>query len=73
MHRTQVLLEDWQYEALKQQAERQQKSLSSLLRETLNNTLLPRSRRKRTFRDLEGIGKDSAFSGRDHDEAIYGR
>ena len=39
MHRAQVLIEDWQYEALKSIAAREGRSISMLLREVLSHHL----------------------------------
>ena len=39
MHRTQILLEEWQYEALKSRADRQGKSLSELIRDLVSGCL----------------------------------
>jgi len=75
MQRTQILLDDWQYEALKAQAERQGRSMSELLREMLDSALAKdRARGRRpALDDIRGIGQDRAARGRNHDEFLYGR
>lgn len=73
MHRTQIILEDWQYQTLRARAEREGRSLSDLVRELLHEALArpPKSRRGR-LKDIEGVGEDSAAYGRDHDRFLYG-
>ena len=75
MQRTQILLDDWQYEALKAQAERQGRSMSELLREMLDSALDQNAGRTgdTTLDDIRGIGRDRAARGRDHDEFLYGK
>ena len=70
-HRTQLLLEPWQYSALKALAEREGVSISDLVRRILSRRLRPRSTR-RGFRAMAGIGRDRKASGRDHDRWLYG-
>lgn len=73
MHRTQILLEDWQYEALKARAQREGRSLSDLLREIVTSQI-GRRRRPATSRlaQIEGLGSDPKASGREHDRFLYG-
>lgn len=74
MHRTQLLLETWQYEALKTAAEQQGRSISAVVREILSRHLSARRRgAKRGLADLEGIVEDRAASGREHDRFLYGQ
>lgn len=74
MHRTQLLLETWQHEALKAVAEQQGRSISAVVREILSRHLNARRRRaKRGLQDLEGIVDDRDATGRDHDRFLYGR
>ena len=73
MRRTQIMLEDWQYEALKAQAERQGRSMSELLREMLDASLGKEPARAPGLEDIRGIGADSKASGRRHDEFLYGK
>lgn len=73
MQRTQIMLEDWQYEALKAQAERQGRSMSELLREMLDASLGKEPSRTPGLKDIRGIGADRKGSGRRHDEFLYGK
>jgi hypothetical protein len=72
-HRTQILLEDWQYGALKSLAESEGVSLSDMVRRILTQRLRPRASRRRGLRTIAGIGRDPKASGRDHDRWLYGR
>lgn len=71
-HRTQVLLEPWQYGALKALADREGISMSDMIRRILTRQLRPRSRGTRGLRTIAGIGRDRKASGRDHDRWLYG-
>jgi plasmid stability protein len=75
MQRTQILLDDWQYEALKAQAQRQGRSMSELLREMLDSALARDQARGRkpALADMRGIGRDRSARGRHHDEFLYGK
>lgn len=74
MHRTQLLLEEWQYEALRTRAEREGRSLSALVREILRISLAspPPDYRRGRLAEIEGIGEDKATYGEDHDHYLYG-
>ena len=73
MHRTQLLLEDWQYEALLARAEREGRSMSDLIREILKASLTPSPRSKlNRLAKIEGIGEDAEAYGEDHDRHLYG-
>lgn len=76
MTRTQLLLEPWQLEALRSAAQREGESVSGLVRRILSRHLAPPSGRAAIraprLADALGIFDDPAFSGRDHDAAIYG-
>lgn len=73
MHRTQLLIEDWQYESLRARAEREGRSLSDLVREILDSVLTsPAQHRRHRLSDIEGIGEDSGAYGDDHDRHLYG-
>ena len=73
MHKTHVFLEDWQYEALRTQAAREQRTISALIRELLTWHL---SENQETARQrlavIEGIGMDAHATGREHDAFLYG-
>ena len=70
MHRTQILLEQWQYDALRARAEREGRSMSDLIREILHKALNP-DKDKRRLTDIEGIGEDTQTTGRKHDQTLY--
>ena len=73
MHRTQLLLEEWQYEALRARAEREGRSLSALIREILHISLAPSSpASRRGLEEIKGIGEDAGVYGKDHDRYLYG-
>ncbi len=70
MYRTQVMLEEKQYEFLKRLSQGKKKSMSQILREILDGY----SRKTKDFSliSISGIGEDSLASGRDHDKWLYG-
>lgn len=70
MHRTQISLEDWQYQVLRARAEQEGRSISDLVREILRTALV--SHRKEGLEDIEGIGEDASAYGRQHDRFLYG-
>jgi len=73
MHRTQILLDEWQYAALKARAQREGRSMSEVLRDLLSAQLgAPRSA-ARELAVIEGIGNDRRASGREHDRILYGK
>lgn len=76
VHRTQILLEERQYEALAALARRSGQGLSALIRQAVDRLLgVKRERRKSGgLRALCGIvsGRPGP-SGRDHDRVLYGR
>ena len=71
MHRAQVLIEDWQYEALKSIAAREGRSISMLLREVISHHLSG-EHPERSLDAIEGLGDDPHASGREHDRFLYG-
>lgn len=71
-HRTQILLETWQYGALKSLAAREGASLSDMVRRILTQRLRPRRSRGDGLRVIAGIGRDRQAAGRDHDRWLYG-
>lgn len=72
MHRTQVILEDWQYQALRARAEHEGRSISALVREILRTALSgPPERGGSPLQEIEGVGEDAAAYGRDHDRFLY--
>ena len=74
MHRTQLLLEDWQYESLKLRAERDGESISELVRKVLSAYLGDEaSAAKKRLRSLRGLISDEDARGKDHDRFLYGK
>lgn len=74
MHRTQILLDDWQYEVLKSRAERERRSLSSLVREILGEQLAKKGARSTDpLEKFEGVADCTAAYGRGHDDVLYGK
>jgi len=72
MHRSQILLENWQYETLKARAEQQGQSISEVVREILAQHLtLDHERRLAKLRAVEGLGDAENINGRDHDIYLY--
>ena len=74
MHTTQIVLEDWLYEALQTQAEIERRSVSEIVKEVLagylsGNPVLARQR----LASMEGIGADAQASGFNHDDFLYDR
>ncbi len=72
-HRTQVLLEEWQYGTLKRMAEGEGVSLSGMLRKILTSHLRPPPSPRRGLQAIAGIGRDSEASGKAHDRWLYGQ
>jgi hypothetical protein len=71
MHRTQLLIEEWQYEALKGLSARHQRSISDVVREILMRHLRkPRRAARARLMALKGIGSDPGATGRDHDKVL---
>jgi predicted transcriptional regulator len=72
MHRTQILLDDRQYQRMKNLAEREGRSLSSLVRDAVTMFLERKTRRPATkLAEIAGIGDDPDCRGRDHDDFLY--
>ena len=71
-HRTQILLEDWQYGALKNLAERAGVSISEMVRRLITRRLRPSRSRRGGLQAIAGIGRDPKASGKDHDRWLYG-
>lgn len=73
MYRSQIVLEDWQHEALKSLAERKGKSISEVVREILSEQLEEFRRSSKTgLMRIEGLGHAPDVAGRDHDTYLYG-
>jgi hypothetical protein len=72
MHKTQVVLEDWQYEALQTLAEQERRSISDLVREMLTRYLIGNHEMAlQRLAAMEGIGADAQASGEDHNAFLY--
>ena len=73
MHRTQIMIEEWQYQRLRARAEREGRSMSHLIREILGKALeSSNSRAADKLRRMEGIAEDGADYGEQHDKILYG-
>ena len=78
MHRTQILLEQEQYESLQAEAARSAKSLGGLIRELLDNALSERRKAMARrggapgLRELGGFFSKPDVLARDHDTHLYG-
>lgn len=78
MHRTQLLLENWQYEALKTRARREGKTLSQWVRDMLHSALArsttsSRVKKSKGIWAICGIVHDpQGPSSEDHDRVLYG-
>ncbi|WP_158675230.1 FitA-like ribbon-helix-helix domain-containing protein [Thiohalobacter thiocyanaticus] len=72
MHRTQIILEDWQYQVLRARAEREGRSMSAVVRDILQTALSPPAGQKSRLGEIGGMGEDTASYGRDHDQYLYG-
>jgi plasmid stability protein len=72
MHKTQVMLEDWQYEALLTLAAEEHRSISDLVREMLTRYLVGNHEiARQRLAAMEGIGADAHATGEDHDAFLY--
>ncbi|MBI3940882.1 MAG: hypothetical protein HY315_08610 [Acidobacteria bacterium] len=72
MHRTQIILEEWQYQTLRTRAEQEGRSISAVVREILRTVLDRPPHRKSQLRGIEGVGEDRSAYGRAHDRFLYG-
>lgn len=72
MHRTQIIIEDWQYQALRARSEQENRSISDLVRDILRQALAQPSRGKGGLAEIEGVGEDAVAYGRSHDRFLYG-
>ena len=72
MHRTQILLDEWQYERLKAAAQGEGRSLSDMIREAVDRYFeVNRAGLTPGLERIAGIGADPEASGRDHDLLLY--
>jgi len=75
-HRTQISLEDWQYQAILELSKKTRQSISSIIRDLLSEKLLSHSadKNKDSLTDIIGIGSgDGKPAARTHDKYLYGR
>lgn len=70
MHRSQILLEDWQYEQLKARAERQGKSISEVVRNLISREMKEGRSNRSKLSQLRGIGS-SDVNASDAKEMLY--
>ena len=64
----QILLEPWQYDALRSVAEREGRSISEVVRAILTQALRPGETASTSWiREVAGIAYDPGTSGQDHD------
>lgn len=72
MHRAQILLDDWQFAALKARAEREGRSISDVVRQCVSAQMGQPQAGKNEHAAIAGIGEDAAY-GREHDQFLYGK
>ncbi len=68
LHRTQVLLEEWQFQQIQRRARRSGTSVAALIRGLVEKSLEP-PKKKTGIDAIIGLG---AFEPVDHDEELYG-
>ena len=74
MHRMQLMIRDWQYQALRAAAEGEGRSISALVREILDRHLSPDGdEARKLLSEMKGIAEGPPNLGRDHDDFLYGR
>ncbi|MBI4686335.1 MAG: hypothetical protein HY756_00880 [Nitrospirae bacterium] len=69
MHRTQLLIDEKHYAFLKKKSEKEEKSISQVLREIIESY----SKKSDVYSlcSISGIAEDSEAYGRDHDKWLY--
>jgi predicted DNA-binding ribbon-helix-helix protein len=75
MHRTQISLEDWQYEKIKDVSRKEKKSLSLIIRDLITGAFSPGtiSKEEDPLSRIIGIGcGDGSSAARNHDKHLYG-
>jgi ribbon-helix-helix CopG family protein len=73
MHRTQILLDDWQHQALKALAEARGRSLSDLIREIVSAHLREQpARAARRLSEISGVAEGPSDAAAEHDHYLYG-
>ncbi len=73
MHRTQISLEDEQYELLMREAHRRSTSMSAIIRQIISNHFKTQVSGENALEEITGIAEgDGKPIGRDHNRYIYG-
>jgi hypothetical protein len=75
-HRTQISLDDWQYQVLLDLSRKTKKSLSALIREMVTEKLAPKAGMAENdpIYSIVGIGGSGLkHTARDHDAVLYGK
>lgn len=75
-HRTQISLDDWQYQVLLDLSRKTKKSLSALIREMVTEKLAPKAgvAENDPIYSIVGIGGSGLkHTARDHDAVLYGK
>lgn len=75
-HRTQISLEDWQYQILLEISKKERKSLSSIIREFLSEKFSRQVAKAKedSVWDIIGIGSgDGSPVAREHDRFLYAK
>ena len=75
-HRTQISLDDWQYQLLLELSRKTKKSLSALIRELITEKLAPKAgvAENDPIYSIVGIGGSGLkHTARDHDAVLYGK
>lgn len=72
MHRTQLIIEDWQYEYLKDISEEKGKSLSAIVREMISG-FIEKEVSGSNLSSICGIGEDEEGCGKDHNKLLYNK
>ena len=72
MHRTQIILEDWQYENLKTISQEKGMSISAVVREMVSHYISENSSQI-SLDSICALGEDTTGYGKDHDKLLYGK
>ncbi len=75
-HRTQISLEDWQYQMLLDMSRRKRKSLSSIIRDLISEKFSKQAAASKEdpLWGIIGLGAgDGSSVARDHDRFLYGK
>jgi metal-responsive CopG/Arc/MetJ family transcriptional regulator len=79
LHRTQISIEDWQFQTLTEISKKTKKSMSSIIREMLSEKFLNKRMDKKDIEkdaisELLGIGAGSGLPvAKEHDKYLYGK